>query len=282
MKSVRLIDSHLHTGATIDCKTTEMQVCQHALKMGIHEIAFTNHIMPNHPDYIISPKAFVTHWEQIQVCQQNYPQLKIKLGIEMDYYLGREDEIAKILHSYENLIGRPFDIVLGAIHEMDGIFFSNQKCAPDLYKKRDLVSIYREYFILSTEAVRSRLYDVIAHPDLIKKYTNDLTPPVPFERYQAAVEPFIDLLLALNVGIEVNTKGLTIKVGEMYPSMEFLELYLSKARDCGKKPIVTMGSDAHSVEGVGRYIAEAAAHLKTLGFSSVTSFEKRRPSAFQI
>src|SRR5512136_1794340 len=247
VQALRLIDYHLHTASTIDCRMTEAQVCEQALEMGIREIAFTNHIMPNQPDYIISPKAFVAHWEQIQVCQKRHPQMKIRLGIEMDYYPRREDEIAKILQSYENLIGRPFDIVLGSIHEMDGIFFSNQKYAPSLFQDRDLVSIYCDYFKLSNKAVQSRLFDVIGHPDMIKKYTHDLTPPVPFEQYRSAVEPFLDALLISGVGIELNTKGLTLKVSEMYPSNEFLELYLSKARDCGKEPILTLGSDAHSV-----------------------------------
>ena len=282
MHLLKLIDYHLHTTGTIDCKMTEAQVCDRALQMGFGEIAFTNHIMLNQPDYIISPKAFSSHWEQVQVCQQQYPQLKIRLGIEMDYYPGRENEIAETLQSYEDLAGRPFDIVLGSIHELHGQFFSNQKCAPSFYQNHNLLSLYCDYFTLSMEAVQSRLFDVIAHPDLIKKYTNDLTPPVPFEQYRLAVEPFIYTLLLSGVGIEVNTKGLTINVGEMYPSNEFLELYLSKARICGKEPILTMGSDAHSVEGVGRSIAEAAAALKKMGVRSVVSFEKRRHFAYQI
>jgi histidinol-phosphatase (PHP family) len=282
MRSLNLIDYHLHTAGTIDCKMTEAHVCERALQMGIYEIAFTNHIMLNQPDYVISPESFTSHWEQIRVCQLLYPQLKIRLGIEIDYYPGREEDIALTLQSYQNLVGRSFDLVLGSIHEMDGYFFSNQKCAPAFYQDQDLVSLYGKYFSLSAEAVRSQLFDVIAHPDLIKKYTNDLTPPVPFVEYQSAVEPFIDALLGSGVGIEVNTKGLTINVGEMYPSNEFLELYLSKARDCGREPILTLGSDAHSVDGVGRNVAEAAEVLIKMGVNSVASFEKRAHSAFLI
>jgi histidinol-phosphatase (PHP family) len=282
MDSLRLIDYHLHTAGTVDCNMTEAQVCEQALQMNIYEIAFTNHIMLNQPDYIISPSAFSSHWEQIQVCQQHYPRLKIRLGIEMDYYPGRENEIADTLHKYERLAGRPFDMVLGSIHEMHGHFFSNQKCAPGFYQGQDLVSLYCDYFALSRKAVQSRLFDVIAHPDLIKKYTHDLTPPVPFEQYRSALEPFLDALLVSGVGLEVNTKGLSINVREMYPSNEFLELYLLKARACGKEPMLTLGSDAHSVDGVGRYIAQAAAQLKEMGVRSVVSFEKHQPSAFQL
>jgi histidinol-phosphatase (PHP family) len=282
MQPLKLIDYHLHTAGTIDCNMTEAQVCARALQMGIHEIAFTNHIMLNQPDYIISKEAFKAHWDQIQVCKEQFPQLTIRLGIEMDYYSGRKNEIAETLQRYEELIDRPFDIVLGSIHEMNGQFFSNQKCAPIFFKDHDLVSLYCDYFTLSAEAVQAHLFDVIAHPDLIKKYSNDLTPPVPFEEYRSAVEPFLDALLFSGVGLEVNTKGMTIKVGEMYPSNEFLELYLLKSRALNKEPILTMGSDAHGVEGIGRNVAEAAATLKKMGVRSVVSFERRRHSPFQI
>jgi histidinol phosphatase-like PHP family hydrolase len=46
------------------------------------------------------------HWSQIQICQQRYPELTIRLGLEMDYYEGREDDIAATILRYEDLIGQ--------------------------------------------------------------------------------------------------------------------------------------------------------------------------------
>ena len=53
------------------------------------------------------------------------PPVHIRLGIEMDYYPNREKEIDATLQSYEGLIGRPFDLILGSVHEIKGGFFSN-------------------------------------------------------------------------------------------------------------------------------------------------------------
>ena len=282
MQAKRLIDYHLHSNATIDCQMAEEQVCERSLEMGIYEIAFTNHIMLTHPDYHITPEGFKAHWEQIQGCQERHPQMNIRLGIEIDYYLGRESEISATLQNYEKLIGQPFDFVLGTIHDLHGQFFSNRNSAISFYQQYDLLSLYHDYFDLSIKAVQSQLFDVIAHPDLIKKFSNDLYPYVPFESYRSAVEPFVDALLASDVGIELNTKGLSINLGEMYPSNEFLELYIEKARACGKEPLLTIGSDAHFVHGVGRNIAEGAAVIKKMGISSLAIFEKRRRSAYQL
>ncbi|MGE5250873.1 MAG: histidinol-phosphatase HisJ family protein [Bacteroidota bacterium] len=278
----RLIDYHMHTGVTVDAKMTETQACERAVSMGIHEIAFTNHIMLNHSKYHISPEACLVHWERIRACQEQYPGLGIRLGIEMDYYPGREEEIAATLRSYEELLGRPLDIVLGSIHELNGIFFSHPDDAPALFRDRELASVYCEYFAVAAQAVRSRLYDVMAHPDLIKKYTHVLTSPLPFAEYQSAVEPYIDALLEDEVGLELNTKGLKINVKEAYPSTQLLELYLLKARISGREPIITLGSDAHTVEEVGGCLQEGAAILRGLGVTALARFGAHVRSAWDL
>lgn len=277
-----LMDYHLHTAVTVDGRMGENDACSRCTALGIREIAFTNHIMLTQPDYTISPRSFVDHWMAIQDCRERYPQLNIRLGIEMDYYLECEDEIAGQLKYYENLIGRPFDLVLGSVHEVNGSFFSNKHLAPSFFKDRDLVTLYREYFHVATRAAQCGIFDVMAHPDLIKKYTHDLTPPVAFESYRESIDPFIDALVSSGVGIEVNTKGLKLSVNEIYPSDDFLRLYLDHARIRGVAPVITLGSDAHKVEDVGLYITETISSLRQLGIDHLTCFDQRQKSAFII
>jgi histidinol-phosphatase (PHP family) len=172
--------------------------------------------------------------------------------------------------------------VLGSIHELNGVFFSHPDDAPELFKDRDLVSVYCEYFEAATEAVRSGLFDIMAHPDLIKKYTHVLTDPLPFAAYRETVEPYVDALLDTGVGMEVNTKGLRLPANEAYPSTEMLELYISKARALGVEPLLTLGSDAHEASEVGSGLAEAAAILRSLGVSRLARFDARQKSAWEL
>ncbi len=282
MKPQRLIDYHLHTAVTIDGKMSEAQACERVLQRGIREIAFTNHIMHTEPEYTVSPEAFAVHWEQVQVCQERHPELAIRMGLEMDYYEGREAEIAATIEQYETVLGRPLDLILGSVHHLNGIFFSTNSAAPAFFANNDVVSLYHDYFILAAKAAQSHLFDVMAHPDLIKKYVGQFAPRVPFEQYQDVVEPYLDAVLASNVGLEMNTKGYKLKVGEAYPTTEMLKLYLAKAKELGKEPIITLGSDAHKVDDVGGFILEGASLLKELGQDSVVSFEKHKPAAFKI
>jgi histidinol-phosphatase (PHP family) len=276
------MDYHLHTAVTIDGNMHEMEACERALVLGIQEIAFTNHVMLNQPDHLISPTAFTRHWESIQGYQEQYPGLRILLGIEMDYYPGREDEISDKIRFYEALIGRPFDLILGAIHDINGGFFSNRAVAVDFFKNRDLVATYREYYELAACAVRSQLFDIMAHPDLIKKYTHQLTPFVPLESYKDAIEVYIAELVACGVGIEINTKGMKLPVREAYPSNQFLELYLARVRDSGSDPLITIGSDAHKAMNIGYGFSEVYQLLQHYNVSNLVSFDKREKSPFSI
>jgi len=278
----RLVDYHLHTTVTADWRMNESDACEQAIALGIGEIAFTNHIMLNQPGHIISPGIFINHWERIQECMLRFPALQIRLGIEMDYYPDREFDIAQTIQFYQGLIGRPLDIVLGSVHEIRGSFFSNKIHAVNFFKDCDIVAVYTAYFDLAAQAARSRLFDVIAHPDLIKKYTYELTPFVAFEIYKGPVDTFINALIDNGVGIEVNTKGLTRPIHEMYPSLEFLSHYLACARASGTEPVITVGSDAHKLDGIGKGIAQVFSVLKELQVSHLSGFKQRRKYSIEI
>jgi len=280
MKPLNVIDYHMHTAVTVDGKMTEAQACEQAAALGVYEIAFTNHVMLKQPAYLTTLDAYTSHWLDVQECQRRYPHLKIKLGIEIDYYPGWEKKIAGTLRAYQEKIGRPFDVIIGAIHELNGVFFSNSQQAPRLFENRDLLGLYRDYFKASVEAVRCGLFDLIAHPDLIKRYTHELTPPVDFELYQPEVLEFVDALLDSEVGMEVNMKGMKLKVGEPFPSRAIVSLYLARARFFGREPILTLGSDAHAKQDVGLYLQDGAQLLLECGQQSLVSFDLRKRSPF--
>jgi histidinol-phosphatase (PHP family) len=282
MRLQGLVDYHLHTAVTIDAHMTEKECCQRAVALGLREIAFTNHVMLRYPDYTMSPEELVDHWAQIHACQQLCPQLTVRLGLEMDYYEGREDDIAATVQRYEDLIGRPFDFVLGAVHSLNGIFFSSSHHAPALFEGQETEAVYHDFFMRMAKAVRSGLFDVMAHVDLIKKYTGQLYPPVPFDRYRASAQVFVESLLEARVGIEINPKGLKYSVAEICPSDQLLSLYVSEAKARRVAPIITLGSDAHRVGDVGARLSAGVEALRRAGHDTITLFEKRERIPFHL
>jgi histidinol-phosphatase (PHP family) len=287
-----LIDYHTHTAVTIDSNSTVDECCRRASELGLAEIAFTNHIILGNSDYCMSLSGLMDLWEQIQICQQNYPELKLRLGAEMDYFEGREEEISVIIHSYESNIGQPFDFVMGAVHYLRGIFFSSDIYAPNLFlrqriddpvdKNNFLEVLYSEYFDLVSKAIRSGLFDVIAHIDLIRKFTDDLSPRLSFENYRDSAEKVVQALIESRVGVEINTKGLTRKLKELYPSDKLLSLYIERAKERHVEPIITLGSDSHQAKNVGALLEEGTRALLRAGGTVLTGFNQRKQYPIQI
>ena len=95
---------------------------------------------------------------------------------------------------------------------------------------------------------------MLAHPDLVKIFG---------DRVEWDWQPVIDALDG--VALEVSTAGLHKPVGELYPEASLLR---------GAKRI-TLASDAHVAEDVGRDFEAAVEHARAAGFETVTVFDGR-------
>ena len=108
-----MIDNHIHTKL---CKHAEGDVFEYvekAIANGIKEIAFTDHIpLPENFDPAhrmqIKEIDIYSHW--VMRAKEKYPEIKIRYGIEADYYEGYERFTEKFLTRYD------FDIVIMSVH----------------------------------------------------------------------------------------------------------------------------------------------------------------------
>ncbi|HHW03130.1 MAG TPA: histidinol-phosphatase [Thermoanaerobacterales bacterium] len=194
--------------------------------------------------------------EYIEIVQKAKSMgLPVKLGIEMDYIPEHEDEIWEFVAKY------PFDYVLGAVHWL-GDFGFDHPALRDEWNKRNIDLTYREYFDVLLKAIKSRIFDCIAHPDVIKVFGH---------RAKADLKDIYDevarALKDAGICAEVSTAGLRKPVGEMYPSPAMME--------CFKKynvPVV-INSDAHRPEDVGRDFDKALDFVKSYGYGKCAEFQ---------
>lgn len=184
----------------------------------------------------------------------------LRLGIEMDFIPGREDRIANVLDA------REWDFVVGSVHflrdhsldtEEYGIWGSGE--APE--------RIWRRYFETVAESARSGLYDVIAHPDLVKIWGR--AAPQPDGDLRRYYEPAVEAFLDAGVAVELSTAGWRKPVGEQYPSRPFLEMLV----DAGCP--LALSSDAHHADHVGFEYERAVELLESLGVREIAVFEGR-------
>jgi histidinol-phosphatase (PHP family) len=267
------IDYHVHTSYTWDAKGNVEDYCKIAENKGIEEIVFTNHFIPfllNIPKGSITKDGIEKNFKEIEEANKKY-NLKIKIGLEIDYNIAYEKIIENILNEYQ------FDFILGSIHFIDGIdIIGNQ--ASIFFKDKSMHEAYERYFLELKKLSESGLIDVLAHPDYIRRsaikyYGRDFI----FENNKEIIEELIDSMIRNDVGVEVNTSGYRHGLNDSFPKLEFLKF-------CFKKGLrkITIGSDAHSPEYLASYLDKGIEKIKSVGYNEICIFNKRKTSWISI
>jgi histidinol-phosphatase (PHP family) len=119
-------------------------------------------------------------------------------------------------------------------------------------------------------SARSGLFDVIAHPDLVKYWGEEARRPAgDLRRYY---EPAVAAMAEAEVAVELSTAGLRKPIGELYPAPDFLAMCVAAGVP------VALSSDAHRPQDVGAGYERALALLASLGVRELSVFEHRRRS----
>jgi histidinol-phosphatase (PHP family) len=187
-------------------------------------------------------------------------QTDLRLGIEADFVPGGEDRMANLLAA------RELDYVVGSVH-----FLADGALDMDDYSVwnsgRSVEEVWRRYFETIGESARCGLFDIIAHPDLVKYWGDPRRVPERDLRFY--YEPAVAGMAEAGVAVEVSTAGLRKPVGELYPSRAFLEMCLEAGVP------VALSSDAHRPEDVGAGYEQALELLAELGVGELCVFEGR-------
>jgi histidinol-phosphatase (PHP family) len=136
---------------------------------------------------------------------------------------------------------------------------------PDLDSDR----VWSRYFETVAESARSGLFDIIAHPDLVKIWGPDRPERIPTRDPRFYYEPAVEAFAEAGVAVEVSTAGLRKPAGEIYPARPFLEMCLEAGLP------LALSSDAHRPADVGAGYEQALELLDELGVRELSVFERR-------
>ncbi len=182
--------------------------------------------------------------------------LPVKLGLELDFVPGCEEGLAVVVDGY------PWDYLIGSVHFVDGLSIDME---PSLVGAVGPAEAARRYFEWVEAAARSGLVDVLAHVDLIKFFGDVSEDDYPDGAYEG-------LVVAATAGgacIEISTAGLRKPHGRLYPEPALL----TAARQAGLG--ITLASDAHVPDAVGRDFPAALERARACGYDAVSVFERR-------
>jgi histidinol-phosphatase (PHP family) len=234
---------------------------------GIEELGVAEHIHRFVQSLEIWSHPWYRHWARDDVDEycDFVRDAGLRLGIEADFLPGREDRVQNLLEA------REWDYVVGSIHFLrdDAVDLHGEPDweAWDIWRGGDPEKVWRRYFETLGEAARSGLFDILAHPDLVKVFAGRV--PVPDGDLRRFYDRAMDGIAESDVAVEVSTAGLRKPVGEIYPAPAFLEMCLDAGRP------VALSSDAHRPEELGYEYERALELLDGLGVSEIAVFEGR-------
>lgn len=251
----------MHTPLCRHAQGEPIELAAQAVNLGLTEIGFSDHspmARDDFDDWRMRAGQLNEYVAAVQKARGAFPQLTIKLALEVDYLPGQEHWIRHLASLH------PWDYFIGSVHYVSDTWAIDSPYTLAEWKHRDPMEVWTAYFERLTMAIKSGLFEIVGHADLCKKFCfypkEDCTPL--FEKFlQAAKEN--------DVAIELNTAGLRKDCKEIYPSRQIVEMAFRKGVP------ITFGSDAHAPGEVGLNFAEAIELARNVGYTRSRLFTQR-------
>lgn len=245
-------DYHVHTTYCGHARGTIDEYVESAIACGLSEICFTDHLgryylsdseRERYYDWGMSEYDISSYISDVTGAQRRYKdKISIKIGMEVDFIEGAENMVRNIIDVY------PLDFVLGSIH-----------CIPSLglkhlhnYSGEDEEALLSEYFSTATALMESKLFDSFAHPDAIFRYAQFSEQHIPI--VQECIGKLVDNARENDCLLELNGNSFIRRnecsIGQFNAYDFFIETLKNNS------VAVSIGSDAHCPEDVGRGVLE--------------------------
>ena len=250
------VDLHNHTTRCNHAKGSMESYIQRAIELGIDIYGFSEHA-PMHFDehYRLKFEEMPLYASDVNHLKEQYQdEIQILLGYEVDYLDGYMDE--RVLHA-------DVDYLIGSVHFLEKWGFDNPEFM-DEYRKRDIDTIWQEYFNAIEAMAKLGRFDIVGHLDLIKVFNF-----MPQRDIRLIAKKALHAIKKSNMVIELNSAGLRKPCKEIYPSAPLLEMAYELEIP------VTFSSDAHAVGQVGYRYEETLALAKRVGYAQAVTFEQR-------
>jgi histidinol-phosphatase (PHP family) len=228
-----------------------------ALIAGLSEIGFSEHLalFKDPQDGNMNPIIISQYINHIEALRDKTKNIKIKIGLEVDYFAGKEDATRSFLKPL------PLDYIIGSVHYLGE---KTVDLGPEFYEGKSIDRLFEAYFNSVIIAVESGLFDIIGHCDLIRIYgytpASDMGPL--YRKMAKAMK-------RNNIAFEVNTNGRNRPLADFYPDRRFLHVFREE------NVPVCVNSDAHMPSRVAQYFNEAYELLRYIGFTEMAVFDKR-------
>lgn len=251
-----LFDTHMHADYSCDAEMKLPEAIATAENLGIG-IILTEHWDRFYPT---NPEMFLFDIDDYFAENSQYRSEKVLLGIEIGMQPAAAAEDEQLVKKY------PFDEVIASMH----CFIGKDMYEPTSYKgmtKDVAVRTYLEDTIKCLDLYSD--FDTLGHIDYICRYMPFADANLHYAEHPQLWDKVFGKLIALDKALEINTR----RLGDKTVLPPLVELY-QRYKDLGGK-YVTLGSDAHYTEHIGRDLAVAEEIARRCGLQ-IVHFQQRK------
>ncbi len=270
-----LCDLHIHSDNSFDAESTVEQICDSALNMGLDIIAITDHCeaefinMGENCEFGSFDRQIPKSISDTAKAIEKYSgRLKILRGLELG------EPMHDISQTKKALAYGDFDFILASVHNLrgrDDFYYMD-------FDKVDINTVLDEYFDELIETAAFEHFDSLAHLTYPLRYIFERKNYFPDLRiFQGKIDKIFSILISNNKALEINVSGLFKPMGVTLPELPLVKRFF----ELGGR-YITVGSDAHTADMVGKGIKEGLEIAKQAGFNHFTIFENHKPVLFEI
>lgn len=232
-----IYDTHLHTCFSHDSQMSMADVRKKMQQINIG-VTITEHLDLNFPE----PKAFkldvAGYFNQYEQFRNEYLLMGVEIG------MGLEDVTAyrQMIETYA------FDYVLGSIHVVDHVDIYDAQ----FYVHKTKEEVYSRYLDTTIECLEVYDYiDSLGHIDYIARCASFPDRELHYSDFADRLDRILATLASKEKCLELNTR----RLGDPAAAASLLPIY-KRFRELGGRWI-TIGSDAHQPNDIGKHFATA-------------------------
>lgn len=264
-------DTHVHSQSSHDSVAPVCEIAKACVEKGIGAFAVTDHcdIQYYNPDVVASS----VH-EAEAVGREYAGKVRVLKGIEIGEAIWNKAYADEILKRYD------YDVVISSVHAVRYGEYSDPYSTIDFSKMSsaqldEYIIKYFDELLLMVSTVKC---DIVAHLTCPFRYiVGKYGIIVDTKSYEDQICKILDCIIEKSICMEINTSGIGTPFDTFMPERWIIEKFKSKGGY-----LITLGSDAHTPENVGKGFEEAIELLKSLGFEGYYYFEKRKRTFVEL
>lgn len=295
---------HTHT-TFCDGKNSAEEMVLAAIQKGFNALGFSSHCFhPLNPDFYkpfdslwhIPSENINSYTNEISCLKKKYAgQIDIYLGFEADYFECDDNNVLNVINSKKNSFEKKYsilkaypdkssysqyspDFLIGAVHFVNtskGFYSVDHKTN---IVRENLLKLYStkngkidgkaavcDYFEAERKMLKNGKFDIIAHPDLVRKRNGELKFFSEKESwYKEEIRETAKAIAKAGVIAEINTGAIARgAMDDVYPSAEFLQMLYDRHVP------VCISSDAHTTDGLDCAFDRAEKIAKKTGYTEL-------------